>query len=71
MLVLNYIVNTLDKKQHYAALFVDLSTAFDSLDHELLLNRLSDIGIGDTAIKWFRNYLKERTQCVCTDGQTF
>lgn len=69
MLVTNYIINALDRKQHCAVdLFVDLSKAFDSVDHELLLGRLSDIGMCDMAIEWFRNYLADRTQCVYTDG---
>lgn len=57
----------MDKKQHCTALFVDLSKAFDSVDHELLLKRLINIGIGNTAINCF-NYLTERTQCVSIDG---
>ncbi len=66
MLVTNDIINALDRKQHCAALFVDLSKAFDSVDHVLLLGRLSDVGMGDK--EWLRNYLADRTQCVYKDG---
>lgn len=59
LLLLNDIINALDKKQHCADLFVDLSKAFDSVDHEHLLNRLSNIGIGNTAINWLKKYLTE------------
>ncbi len=62
--MLNDIIGALDKKQHCAALFVDLSKAFDSVNHELLLNKLSSAGFGPGTLKWFRNYLVDRTQCV-------
>ena len=51
MLVKKYIIITLDRKQHCAALFADQSKAFDSVDHELLLGRISDVGMGDKAIE--------------------
>lgn len=66
--VTNDIINTLDKKQHCAALFIDLSKAFDSVDHALLLTRLSSIGLSHRAVGWFRNYITNRTQCVNTEG---
>lgn len=51
------------KKQHRAAVFVDLSKAFDSVNHQLLSERLLDIGISDKVVNWFRNYL---TDSVCS-----
>lgn len=60
MSVTNDIINALDRKQHCAFLFVDLSKTFDSVDHQSLLSRLNDIGIGDKAIEQFKNYLAER-----------
>jgi hypothetical protein len=47
---------------------VDSSKAFDSVDHELLLARLRNIGLCEGAVNWFRNYLSDRTQCVYTDN---
>ena len=42
--------------QHKAAMLVllDLSAAFDTIDHGMLLSRLSDIGIQDAAHNWLR-----------------
>lgn len=55
MLVTNDIINTLDKKQHCAALFVDLAKAFDSVDHEILLYRLGRIGFqSEHDVSWQR-----------------
>ena len=43
---------------------LDLSKGFDSLNHELLLHKLTKYGISPTAIQWFKSYLNQRTQLV-------
>ena len=63
-LVTNDIVSALDMRKHCAVLFVDLSKAFDTVDHQLLLKRLSDIGLDTDACAWFHGYLSARRQCV-------
>ena len=63
-LVLDNIVTAIDKKMHCAALFVDLSKAFDTLDHHLLLERLHEIGFDYSTCSWFRDYLSDRQQSV-------
>lgn len=50
-------------KKHRAAVFMDLSKAFDSVNHQLLSERLLDIGISDKVVNWFRNYL---TDSICS-----
>lgn len=67
-LVTNDIIGALDKKQHAAALFVDLSKAFDSVDHGLLLTKLRSVGLSEKAVAWFQNYFVDRTQCVYAEG---
>lgn len=69
MKVTNDIIEILDSKQQCAALFIDLSKAFDTVDHQILLNRLSEIGLSTKAVDWFKNYLSSRTQCVHIDGE--
>ena len=50
--------------------FLDLSAASDKVDHEILLERLSNhCGVTDTAANWFRSYLTGRTQVVCIKGE--
>ena len=63
-LVLNDIVSALDNGLFCAALFIDLSKAFDTVDHTLLLDRLTSIGFDHVSSRWFENYLAERHQCV-------
>ena len=44
---------------------LDLSAAFDTVDHDKLLEILEmDIGITGTALRWFESFLKGRTQRV-------
>ena len=64
------IAGILDKKQSRAALFIDLSKAFDTVDHHILKQRLASIGISSHAVGWFVNYLSERSLCVHFDGLT-
>ncbi len=40
------------------------------MDHALLLQRLKSIGLGTSALSWFKNYLSDRTQCVAVDNYT-
>ena len=52
----------------YLVLF-DLSSAFDTVHHELLLKRLIDvIGVRGNVSKWVQSYLSGRTTRMCIDG---
>ena len=62
--VLNDITSALDAKQHCAAVFIDLAKAFDSVNHTLLINRLSSIGVTTHSLAWFSHYLSHRVQRV-------
>ena len=48
---------------------IDLSAAFDTVDHNILLSFLQEtIGITGEALKWFESYLTRQTQCVSIDN---
>ena len=67
----NDIAIALDQKRSVILLLLDLSAAFETWDHCILLSRLSHrFGIGGTALEWLRLYLGDRTQSVNTNGST-
>ena len=50
-------------------LLLDMFAAFDTVDHKILLERMSKrFGIKDKVLKWFQFYLLNRTQAVMIDG---
>ena len=60
-----------DQKRSVVLLLLDLSAAFETLDHCILFSRLSRrFGIGGRALEWFRLYLGDRTQFVNINGST-
>ena len=63
--VVNDLLNAMDEDKVSVLLLLDLSAAFDTIDHQILLSRLETVfGIRYTALQWFRSYLLDRNQCV-------
>ena len=61
--IVNHILCALDENKTSVLLLLDLSAAFDTVDHEILLSGLdSFFGIRSTALSWFRSYLSKRKQ---------
>ena len=48
--------------------FVDVAKAFDTVNHDLLLLKLDNMGIRGVALSWFRSYLSDRSQQVKCNG---
>ena len=65
----NDIAMAIDKHNSVILILLDLSAAFDTVDHGILLSRLSNrFGITGTVLEWFRSYLSDRTQFVQVNG---
>jgi hypothetical protein len=63
--VQNDILTAMDQKKATFLVLLDLSAAFDTVDHPILIQRMSDrLRIGGTALSWFKSYLEDRTQKV-------
>jgi Reverse transcriptase (RNA-dependent DNA polymerase) len=66
--VVNYIGNALNDGNWCIGVFLDLKKAFDTVQHEILLKKLSKFGITGNILNWFKSYLSGRTQCVDING---
>ena len=64
----NYIVSHYDKGDVVDIMYFDYEKAFDRVNHALLLEKLSCIGIGPPLIRWFRNFLVGRDMRIAVHG---
>ena len=56
------------KKEHVIALFMDLSKAFDTIDHDIFLYKLNNYGIRGIVLSWLKSYQSNRQQFVSIDN---
>ena len=62
------LLDAMDGKEVVCLILLDLSAAFDTVSHNILLNHLHhQFGITDTALAWMRDYLSNRTQRVSVE----
>jgi hypothetical protein len=54
----------MDEREISTGLFLDLSKAFDLVDHDILLGKMARIGIRGVVHNWFQSYLENREQTV-------
>jgi len=62
------ISDAIDNKYYSLGVFIDLSQAFDTLYHNILLGKLEYYGIRDMALMWFKSYLQNCSQFVAYNG---
>ena len=48
---------------------MDLSAAFDVVDHNILIDKLKLYGLSNQAVEWFKSYLGDRCQHVMVESQ--
>ena len=58
----------MDKGLLNGVIFLDLIKAFDTMDHEILLQKLKLYGVCQASLNWFASYLTEITQKTFVDG---
>ena len=62
---LDKVMLELDKGKTPICIFIDLSKAFDTINHDILLEKLKYYGLDNTSLNWFNSYLNNRKQVVC------
>ena len=60
--ITNIIYNNLNKSKPTIATFIDLATAFDTVDHSILLQKIYEYGIRGSALELIKSYLSNRKQ---------
>ena len=54
---------SMDKGMINSVVFLDIRKAFDTVDHKILLYKLSYYGIEENQLSFFKSYLNDRRQC--------
>jgi hypothetical protein len=67
--IVDEILGAIDGKKIVAGLFLDLKKAFDTIDHVKILKKLNTIGVRGVAAELLRNYLTNRLQTICVNGE--
>jgi hypothetical protein len=62
------ISNAIENGEFALGIFIDLSKAFDTLNHEILVKKLEFYGVRGITLDWFTSYLHARQQCVSLNG---
>ena len=66
--LVDQLIANMDDKLISSLLMIDLSKAFDTINHELLITKLSIYGVSPSSLKWFKAYLTSRRQYVRIDN---
>ena len=65
------ILQAMDRQRIVVLVLLELSAAFDTTDHQVLLHRLShDLAVAGTDLRWFQSYLEDRCYVPISSTQT-
>ena len=65
----NHWLMNIDNGNMNSVVFLDIRKAFDTIDHQILIKKLSQYGIQDDELNFFESYLENRTQCCSVNGK--
>ena len=68
MIMMDEIIKALNNDDCVVGIFLDFSKVFDTVNHDILLDKLCHYGVRDNALDWFRSYLSGRRQFVTYNG---
>ena len=66
--ILDEIFQGAEERKKTSILLVDQSSAFDTVEHRILLRKLKAYNVGEDALEWIENYLSNRSQFVAIGG---
>lgn len=67
--LIDSVTTDMEEHKHVIGIFLDVKKAFDSLDHDILLNKLSYYGFRGKSIDWLTNFLKNRSQYTIINNE--
>ena len=67
--IVHQLSKSIDERGQTDIAYLDFTKAFDSVSHNLIIDKLYSIGIRGPLLKWFRSYLHDRKQRVVLDGK--
>ena len=62
--VTDQLLQAMDEKKVSIMVLLDMSKAFDSIRHDILLSKLQSLDFSQSASDWFLSYLSDRQQCI-------
>ena len=68
--LISNIVDAIEKKKSVLGIFLDISKAFNTIDHTILMLKLNNYGVRGESLNWFERYLSNRSQIVEYAGVT-
>ena len=70
MQLIDNIYNSFGKNHFTLVVFIDLSKAFDTVDHYILITKVKQYGIHGNNIRWFESYLRNRKQYITYNNES-
>ena len=62
--LVNGIASCFERGEYTLEIFIDLSKAVHTVDHEILISKLDHYRIKEKTLKWLKSYLREQNQCI-------